>query len=62
MPPATKQPPALLGQPSSSTSQAITWFSAWMAPAPTSHSPAKMFDALVASSKAAAERVGADGT
>ena len=40
---------------------ASTSFSAWIAPAPPSQSPAKTFDALVASSKAAAERVGADG-
>ena len=62
VPPATKQPPAVSGQRSSDASQAITWFSAWIAPAPTSHRPAKMLEALVASSKAAAERVGADGT
>ena len=62
MPPATKQPPAVSGQPSRPASHPMTWFSAWIAPAPPSQSPAKMFDALVASSKAAADRVGADGT
>ena len=62
MPPATKTPPAVSGQRSREAIQASTWFSAWIAPAPTSQRPAKMLDALVASSNAAADRVGADGT
>jgi CheY-like chemotaxis protein len=61
VPPETKQPPALSGQPSRSTSQARAAFSAKMAPAPASQSPAKMLALLAAGSKAIAARVGAAG-
>ena len=61
VPPDTKVPPAESGQPSRSTIQDRASFSAWMAPAPASQMPAKMFAALVAKSKAIADRVGAAG-
>ena len=61
VPPLTNVPPAVAGQPSSVAIQPSTWFSAWMAPAPVSQWPPKMFATLVARSKATAARVGADG-
>ena len=61
MPPETKQPAALAGHPSSWTSQVSASFSAWIAPAPASQTPANTFAALVTRSNATAARVGADG-
>ncbi len=61
VPPDTNVPPAVSGHPSKPTNHAKASFSAWIAPAPASHMPAKMFAALVARSKATAARVGAAG-
>ena len=61
VPPETKQPPAVSGQPSIPVIQASASFSAKIAPAPASQSPPKMFAALVTRSKATAARVGAAG-
>ena len=61
MPPATKQPAAVGGQPSSSMIHLSASFSAKIAPAPVSQIPANTFAALVTRSNATAARVGADG-
>jgi len=61
VPPETKVPPAVTGQPSRSRIQASASFSAKIAPAPASQIPPKTLAALVARSKATAARVGADG-
>ena len=59
VPPDTKVPPAESGQPSRSTIQDRASFSAWMAPHLPPRCLRKMFAALVAKSKAIADRVGA---
>ncbi len=61
VPPLTKHPAAVPGHPSSWVSQVNASFSAWMAPAPASQVPAKMFAAPVTASKASAALVGAAG-
>ena len=62
VPPDTKQPPAVRGQPSSSTNQPNASFSAKIAPAPVSQTPPNTLAALVTKSNATDARVGADGT
>jgi hypothetical protein len=61
VPPETKVPPAVLGQPRRSRIQASASFSAKIAPAPTSQIPANTLAALVARSNATAALVGALG-
>ena len=61
-PPLTKHPPAPSGKPASDASQARAWFSAAIAPAPPSHRPPKMLDALTTRSNRLAAGVGAVAT
>ncbi len=61
-PPLTKQPPAPSGNPASPASHSSVSFSAAMAPAPASHMPPKMLEALTTRSNMLAAGVGAVAT
>ena len=61
-PPLTKQPPAPSGKPASPASHSSVSFSAAMAPAPASHIPPKMLEALTTRSNMLAAGVGAVAT
>ena len=62
VPPLTNTPPAVAGNPARSAIHRSAWFSAKMAPPPSSHDPAYTLDAPTTRSNRIAASVGAAGT
>ena len=62
VPPLTNTPPAVSGRPARPTNHCNAWFSAYTAPAPSSHEPAYTFDAPTTRSNNTDDSVGAPGT